>query len=370
MEGKIMKNQDFQITSAEVKHPGRFLLVLCLSFMILTLLVASRSKSSHVEALTLANECPVTDTGVIFYRDQDYGCAGKGEGSGYVEVQNSTWGNFNALTFNDKASSLLLDTEHSVLLFEHTYLRGGKFCADQSLSKLANHQFNNGVSLNDNISSYFLIKSAYDCSFFQDVDWRDYASLYINILKLDGFVAGCNSNPPQFCPNNGLLRSEMAVFVMRGVHGADYVSPKPNTQVFADVSLGHWGVHWITDMWEKGYTAGCHNPKNPADPVRFCPNQKHIRAEAAVFFLRIKHKPSYTPPKASCNVFVDVGCSIWYADWVEEAYERPLVGPRLMFECTVDPLRFCPDAVIKRDEAAHTMVRAKGCCLSIIILFH
>ena len=172
----------------------------------------------------------------------------------------------------------------------------------------------------------------------------------IELLYRYGFSAGCSTSPLRFCPNEALTRAQSAVFVERGVHGANYVPPSPTEPVFADVPLAAWSAKWIHGLFHDGYTAGC-----GAQPLIYCPERQHTRAEGAVFYLRMLHDPSYLPPDPS-GLFADVATTSWYARWTEEAYRAGLIpacaeGP---------PLRYCPDDLLTRALAAHMMVQAKG----------
>ncbi len=152
-----------------------------------------------------------------------------------------------------------------------------------------------------------------------------------------------------FCPEDTLTRAEMAVFIARGVHGTGYIPSEPTEQIFADVPITEWYAKWVHQLWQDGYTAGC-----GTDPLVFCPEQAHSRAEATVFFLRMLKGKDYQPP-APTGLFTDVSTGEWYAKWVESAYRAGLIPP-----CqTALELRFCPEQAVTRAMAAYMMVLAK-----------
>jgi len=186
---------------------------------------------------------------------------------------------------------------------------------------------------------------------FGDVPTTHWAFDYIEALYRAGYVAGCSTNPPKFCPDQVLNRAESAVFVMRGAYGAIANPPYPNpaTATFADVASSFWGYGWIESLWKDGYTAGC-----GTSPRIYCPGQQHNRAEGSVFFLRVKNGSTYTPPAAT-GLFADVALTAWYAGWVEAAYREGLLP-----ECSASPLEFCPEGPLDRAWAAYMMVKAKG----------
>jgi hypothetical protein len=186
---------------------------------------------------------------------------------------------------------------------------------------------------------------------FQDVPPSYWAYEYIESLFQAGYVAGCSSDPPLYCPDRILTRAESAVFILRGAHGAIASPPTtpPSTPSFADVEPTYWGFGWIESLIAEGYTAGC-----GTDPLIYCPLRDHTRAEGSVFFLRIKNGITYTPP-APTGLFTDVDPAAWYAGWVEAAYNEGLLPA-----CSTSPLQFCPEGSLDRSWAAYMMVMAKG----------
>lgn len=170
----------------------------------------------------------------------------------------------------------------------------------------------------------------------------------IERLYRAGYVAGCAQDPLRYCPDQPMVRTESAVFVERGVHGVGVSPPDPDSSIFADMDIGYWGLKWAAALYQDGFTTGC-----GTDPVRFCPEQSHTRAEGAVFFLRMRHGLNYAPP-APQGIFTDVPLDWWGAKWAEAAYDQELIPA-----CGQDPLRFCPDDPLTRDLAAFVMIRAK-----------
>ena len=174
---------------------------------------------------------------------------------------------------------------------------------------------------------------------------------YVEALYQGGYIAGCSSSPPLYCPEDVMTRAEGAVFVERGIWGAGYVPPQPTASSFGDVDLGAWYAKWAEALWQDGYTAGCSQ-----SPLLYCPLAEHNRAEGAVFYLRMLHGADYTPPAPSVQIFEDVPLSAWYAKWVNQAHSEGLLEP-----CSISPtLLYCPLDPLTRGQAARMMVRAKG----------
>jgi len=186
---------------------------------------------------------------------------------------------------------------------------------------------------------------------FTDVPPDHWAYKYIEALYQGGYSAGCSSEPLKYCPDQDLARAHMAVFVERSHHGASFIPTDPASPVFEDVTVSHWAYDWTAEMYEDGYTAGC-----SADPLKFCPDSSHTRAEAAVFLLRIKHGWNYEPDPAT-GIFSDVPAeNYWAARWIEAAYEESLLPA-----CeTIPDLKFCPDIIVDRALAAYGVSIAKG----------
>jgi hypothetical protein len=186
---------------------------------------------------------------------------------------------------------------------------------------------------------------------FEDVPFDHWAYDYIESLFQAGYVAGCSSDPPLYCPDRILSRAESAVFILRGSYGsipsAPY--PPPSSPTFTDVAPSFWGFAWIESLWLDHLTAGC-----GTDPLIYCPLRDHSRAEASVFFLRIRNGADYSPPPAK-SIFSDVPLTHWSAPWVEAAYDQGLLPA-----CSTSPLTFCPDDPLDRAWAAYMMVMAKG----------
>jgi hypothetical protein len=188
---------------------------------------------------------------------------------------------------------------------------------------------------------------------FIDVPIDHWAHDYIEVLYQEGFIAGCSQDPLMYCPEDTLTRAESAVFVERGLHGAEFTPSDPTQQIFADVPLTEWFAKWSQALWDDGYTAGC-----GTDPLTYCPLQDHTRAEGSVFFLRMMHGADYDPPEP-VGFFVDVPTTAWYADWAEAAYNAGIIPA-----CETEPeLRFCPEDPLDRAMAAYMMVQAKGISL-------
>ena len=90
---------------------------------------------------------------------------------------------------------------------------------------------------------------------------------YFHVIKLvaNGITAGC-ATPGAYCPLNSVTRAQMAVFLLKSKHGQCFVPPAC-TGVFPDVPCSNPFAPWIEQLAEEGITGGCgggnYCPGNP-----------------------------------------------------------------------------------------------------------
>jgi len=158
-----------------------------------------------------------------------------------------------------------------------------------------------------------------------------------------GVTSGCGGG--NFCPNLPVTRGEMAVFVLRGEHGASYHPPSVTGTMFTDVPAGAPFADWIERFAAEGITSGCGGG-------RFCPDDSVTRDQMAVFLLRGRKGGAFSPPAAE-GLFSDVGTSAPFAKWIEElAREGVTLG------CGGG--NFCPSLTVTRGQMAAFLNRSFG----------
>jgi hypothetical protein len=172
---------------------------------------------------------------------------------------------------------------------------------------------------------------------------------WIEAMVPAGLTTGCSTNPPMYCPDAVSTRREMAVFLLRGIHGAGY-RPPPATGMFADVPLLDPLAPWIEQLARDGITAGC-----ATNPLLYCPDTNVTRAQVAVFLLRATHGSGYVPPPAVGTMFADVPGTHPLARWIEQLAREGVTGG-----CASGPAQYCPDAAVTRGQMAVFLVRAFG----------
>jgi PKD domain-containing protein/S-layer family protein len=160
---------------------------------------------------------------------------------------------------------------------------------------------------------------------------------FICTIARHAITAGCGSG--NFCPANNVLRSQMAVFLLRGEHGSIYVPPAADcgTYPFSDVTCPSIFADYILQAYNEGITGGC-----STNPLLYCPANPVSRAGMAVFLLVAEHGTGYVPP-ACAGIFTDVACPSPFADWIEQLYNEGITGG-----CSTTPLMYCPGNSLTR----------------------
>ncbi|MCP5425142.1 MAG: S-layer homology domain-containing protein [Gammaproteobacteria bacterium] len=169
---------------------------------------------------------------------------------------------------------------------------------------------------------------------------------YSNIEKIvaAGITGGCGNG--KYCPLSLVTRAQMAIFLLRGIHGGSYIPPSPTGTVFSDVPTSAFAAAWIEKLAADGITGGC-------GQNIYCPNNPVTRAQMAVFLLRSKYGASYFPPAASGTVFNDVPANAFAAAWIEKLAADGISGG-----CGGG--NYCPNNSVRRDEMAVFLSRTFG----------
>lgn len=179
---------------------------------------------------------------------------------------------------------------------------------------------------------------------FDDVSSNYWAYSFIESLYNAGVTSGCGKNPLIYCPESDVTRAQMAVFILRAMHGASYVPPPATGTIFNDIPATYWAAAWIEQLYAEGITSGCGNGN-------YCPDAVlTTRAQMAIFILRAKHGSSYVPPAAS-GAFNDVPATYWAAPWIEQLHAEGITGG-----CGNN--NYCPADPLTRAQMAVFLVRA------------
>lgn len=118
---------------------------------------------------------------------------------------------------------------------------------------------------------------------FADVPQNHWAAAWIEQLAQDRITGGCGDG--NYCPENLVTRAQMAVFLLKAKHGANYQPPEiSGDSGFADVSYDHWAAAWIKQLAAENITAGCGDGN-------YCPDTPVTRAQMAVFLVNVFNLP-------------------------------------------------------------------------------
>jgi hypothetical protein len=183
---------------------------------------------------------------------------------------------------------------------------------------------------------------------FVDVPGSYWAFEWIERLYAAGITGGCSTAPSLYCPTTVVTRDQMAVFLLKGMHGSAYTPPGVGGSTgFADVPTTHWAAAWIKRLAAEGITGGCGSGT-------YCPFDAVTRDQMAVFLLKSKYGPGYTPPAVGGSTgFTDVPPTHWAAAWIKQLAAEGITGG-----CSATA--YCPGSPVTRDQMAVFLVRTFG----------
>ncbi len=141
-----------------------------------------------------------------------------------------------------------------------------------------------------------------------------------------------------FCPNEPVLRWQMAVWIVRVVDGGD--PPQPSEPRFDDVDAGQWWSAHTERMFQLGITTGC------GDGTSFCPFDPVRRSHMAAFLARAFDLAPGPHPG-----FGDVPFDSWHHDFV-----IALARSGITKGCGL--YAFCPNENTSRGQMATFLHRA------------
>ena len=160
-------------------------------------------------------------------------------------------------------------------------------------------------------------------------------------IASEGITSGCGGG--NYCPTSPVRRDQMAVFLLKSEHGAEY-APPGCTGTFADVACPSPFADWIEQLAAEGITSGCGNGN-------YCPDSSVTRAQMAAFLLKTKNGSAYVPPPA-VGIFGDVPVGSFAADFIEALYNAAITGG-----CQASPLLYCPGNAVLRQQMATFLVK-------------
>ena len=162
-------------------------------------------------------------------------------------------------------------------------------------------------------------------------------------LVSQGVFDGTGCGDGKLCPAGYIARWEMAVVLVRIVHGSE--PPRVPRSRFVDVDASQqqqWWADHVELVAELSITRGC-----TSQPLSYCPDQTVTRAQMASFLVRAFKLPAATPAG-----FTDTAGSVHAAD-IDALYAAGITTG-----CRADPLSYCPDRSVTRQEMASFLQRA------------
>jgi len=123
---------------------------------------------------------------------------------------------------------------------------------------------------------------------FHDVPPSDPFAPWIEELFRRGVVAGCGTpGGPNYCPDDPVLRDQMAVFLLRTLEGAAYVPPACSG-IFDDVACPGLFTDFIEELSARAIAAGCGG-------ANYCPRDPTTRGQMAAFITKTFGLQLYGP---------------------------------------------------------------------------
>jgi hypothetical protein len=201
------------------------------------------------------------------------------------------------------------------------------------------------LSCRDQTAGNYYIKRADALHTFADVPQMHWAWSLIERLYSAAITGGCANNPMRYCPESTVTRDQMAVFLLRGIHGSSYTPPAVGGSTgFGDVPPNYWAAAWIKQLAADGITGGCGNGN-------YCPGTPVTRDQMAVFLLKAQYGKTYNPPAVGGSTgFKDVPPDHWAAAWIKQLAAEGITGG-----CGVGT--YCPGNPVNRAEMAVFLVR-------------
>ena len=178
---------------------------------------------------------------------------------------------------------------------------------------------------------------------FLDVPYASTFWKYIEAIENAGVTAGCQVG--SYCPGNQVLRAQMALFLVRALHGSSFVPPPATGLIYADVPASDSTAPYIEQLFRDGVAVAC-------SPGRYCPYDAMKRYDMAAFLEKAKHGGAYIPPAATGTLFADVPANYPQAAFIEQLYHDGITTG-----CATNPNRYCPADSVSRDQMAAFLAR-------------
>lgn len=178
---------------------------------------------------------------------------------------------------------------------------------------------------------------------FRDDDGSPYQA-DIAALAEEGVTTGCG--PELFCPQDGVTRWQMGLFLTRLWAAAGLPPPPLGQPVFTDLAgLSPEAVTAAEQLLQMQVTVGC-------APGRYCPADNVTRWQMALFLVRLHAAAGLTLPEPADQGFTDLtGLS-------PEAVNAVNLLAQLGVTTGTSPTTFTPQGVVTREQMASFLIRS------------
>jgi S-layer family protein len=164
----------------------------------------------------------------------------------------------------------------------------------------------------------------------------------IGRLSARGITVGCGAG--NYCPNNPVLRDQMAAFIVRAI--GEFNPATPASQRFNDVPPANPFYDFIDRLAVLQITLGC-----TPDHLQYCPSNPVQRQEMAAFIIRALGE--FDPPTPGTQRFNDVPPANVFYNFIDR-----MAVLNITLGCTPDHLFYCPNDSVTRAQMAAFLVRA------------
>lgn len=212
-------------------------------------------------------------------------------------------------------------------------------------------QYSVDVNPGPNIRGDTILIGGQTFTVYQGINFLDVPSnheFYTEIGKLSarGVTLGCGGG--NYCPNDPVLREQMAAFILRAK--GEFNPPPPASQRFADVPPSNQFYNFIDRLAVLQITLGC----QPGNPPFYCPTVHVKREQMSAFILR--GLGEFNPPPPASQMFGDVTPSNQFYNFIDR-----LAVLQITLGCQPgNPPLFCPNDNVTRGQMAAFLVRAFG----------
>ena len=204
-------------------------------------------------------------------------------------------------------------------------------------------QYSVAANPNSTIRNATIIIGDQTFTVYQGINFVDVppdSVFYTEIGKLSarGVTLGCGNG--NYCPNDLVLRDQMAAFIVRAK--GEFSPPTPMTQRFSDVPPGNVFYNFIDRLAVLQITLGC-------SPTLYCPSDPVKREQMAAFIIR--GLGEFNPPTPPMQRFTDVPPESPFYKFIDR-----MAVLQITLGCS--PALYCPNDIVTRGQMAAFLVRA------------